>query len=107
MAGVEIEVAGRRYHVACRDGEERHLEMLAETVDARARDAAVALGNLTEARQLLFASLLLADDLAEARRSGSPQATSAEGSGVEDSLLEVAERLERLAEALEKGKPLP
>ena len=69
MASIEVEVAGRRYDVACRDGEEEHLRSLAAVVDRRAHDAASALGGLTETRQLLFAALLLADDLKE-RRAG-------------------------------------
>ena len=69
MASVDIEVAGRRYNVACRDGEEVHLHAVAAMVDQRARDAAEALGSLTETRQLLFAALLMADDIqGDARR---------------------------------------
>lgn len=103
MAGVDIDVAGRRYHVACRDGEEAHLLKLAQAVDARARDAASALGNLTEGRQLLFAALLLADDLQEARSGGvdaAPQGSD-DSPDVEHALERVAERLEQLAARLE------
>ena len=60
MANIDIDVAGRRYNVACRDGEEEHLRALASLVDRRAQDAAAALGGLTESRQLLFAALLIA-----------------------------------------------
>jgi cell division protein ZapA len=67
MATVDIEVAGRRYNVACRDGEETHLHSVAAMVDQRARDAAQTLGSLTETRQLLFAALLMADDIKEMR----------------------------------------
>ena len=67
MATIDIEVAGRRYNVACRDGEEAHLHSVATMVDQRARDAAQALGSLTETRQLLFAALLMADDIKEMR----------------------------------------
>src|SRR5688500_20403624 len=67
MANIDVEVAGRRYDVACRDGEEQHLRSLAALVDKRAHDAAAALGGLTETRQLLYAALLIADDLKEVR----------------------------------------
>jgi len=33
MANIDIEVAGRRYSVACRDGEEEHLRSVAAEVD--------------------------------------------------------------------------
>src|SRR5262249_25483622 len=36
MASIDIEVAGRRYNVACRDGEEAHLHSVAAMVDQRA-----------------------------------------------------------------------
>ena len=54
MANIDVDVAGRRYDVACRDGEEEHLRALAAVVDRRAQDAQAALGGLTETRQLLF-----------------------------------------------------
>ena len=37
MASVDIEVAGRRYNVACRDGEEEHLQSVAALGAQRAR----------------------------------------------------------------------
>ena len=67
MANIDIEVAGRRYNVACRDGEEEHLRAVAAEVDRRAQDAVTALGSLTETRQLLFAALLIADEIKEIR----------------------------------------
>lgn len=67
MSVVRLEIGGRGYDLAVRDGQEAHFLALAETVDARCREAARAAGGLTEARQLLFAALLIADDAAEAR----------------------------------------
>ena len=60
MAEVDISIAGRHYRVACRDGEEQNLRRAAEMVDAKSREALAGLGALSESRQLLFASLLLA-----------------------------------------------
>ena len=99
MAQVDVEIAGRRYSVGCRDGEEPHLRDVAALVDQRARDAAGALGNLSEAKLLLFTALMLADDLHELRSSS---VTAASASPQPDAALatklnEIAERLERLA----------
>ena len=104
MAQIEVEVASRRYTVACRDGEEEHLRALAALVDRRAHDAASALGSLSESRQLLFASLLLADDLND-RQDGVPAAAAqaAADPRVADALERLAERVESLAERLEKS----
>ncbi len=100
MAQVEVEIGGRRYSVACRDGEEPHLRQLAGMVDQRVRDAAQALGNLSESRNLLFAALLLADDVQEARAKAAPPPEPQEDLG--PVLEKLAERVEALAATLEK-----
>ena len=60
---VNLTIAGRTYQVACREGEEENLRAAARLVDGKSREALAGLGTLSEARQLLFASLLLADQL--------------------------------------------
>ena len=64
---------------------------------------------MSEIRQLLFASLLLADELADQRRSGggsaapAPAPAPALDSGADADLLEeIADRLEMLAARLEQ-----
>jgi cell division protein ZapA len=102
MSNIDVEVAGRRYSVACRDGEEEHLRGLAAIVDQRAHDAAQALGSLTETRQLLFAALLIADDLKDARAgAGLPDPTPPRPDpAVAEALERLAGRMENLADAL-------
>ncbi len=109
MANIDLDIAGRRYNVACRDGEEEHLRSLAAVVDRRAHDAAAALGGLTEARQLLFAALLIADDLKEARAgAGLPDPTPPPPDpAVAEALERLAERVESLADRLEAEAPAP
>ncbi len=104
MATVDVDVAGRRYNVSCRDGEEDHLRHLASLVDRRAKDAAAALGGLTETRQLLFAALLIADDLKEVRAgAGIPDPIpEPPDPAVAEALERLAARMESLAESLEK-----
>ena len=105
MASVEVEIAARKYSVACRDGEEEHLRSVAAIVDGKAQDAAAALGSLSESRQLLFASLLLADELKE-QRSGQPKPAPAEPDpALVDALERLAERVESLAAQLERSAP--
>ena len=105
MASIDVDIAGRRYDVACRDGEEAHLRSLAAVVDKRAADAAAALGSLTETRQLLFAALLIADDLKEAcAGAGLPDPTPPPPDpAVAEALERLAARLENLVESLEQG----
>ncbi len=100
MAEIDVFIAGRAYKVACRDGEEDSLRKAAALVDAKSREALAGLGTLSEARQLLFASLLLADDMVDGGK-----ATVTALPLVDDALAEraerIADRLESLAAALE------
>jgi cell division protein ZapA len=64
---IDLDIAGRTYQVACRDGEEENLRAAARLVDGKSREALAGLGTLSEARQFLFASLLLADQLIDNR----------------------------------------
>jgi cell division protein ZapA len=101
MASVDVEIAGRAYPVACRDGEEAHLRSLAGLVDRKAREAASSLGSMGESRQLLFASLLLADELNEVRAGNAPAFEPQPDPAVADALERLADRMEKLAEQLE------
>lgn len=110
MALVALSVGGRRYELHCRDGEEAHLERLAAEVDGKMASAGRALGTTNEARQLLLAALLLADDLL-ARPATPPSDTSAPPLPAEDATEGLAEaldllaaRVEKLAETLEQSR---
>lgn len=103
MAQVKLTVGGRTYDLACRDGEEPRLEMLAQMLDAKARDAGQLVGSANETRQLLLAGLLLADELSDLR-SGAPDPGKA---ALARTLDQLAERVESLAERLEQGAPTP
>jgi cell division protein ZapA len=100
MAEIDVFIAGRAYKVACRDGEEDSLRKAASLVDAKSREALAGLGTLSEARQLLFASLLLADDLVDDGRVP-PPAPPALDPAVAERAERIADRLESLASALE------
>ena len=101
MATIEVEIAARRYSVACRDGEEDHLRSVAAIVDRKAQQAVDALGSLSEVRQLLFASLLLADEIKEHRAGNAPAEEAEPDPRVADALERLAERMEGLAQRLE------
>jgi cell division protein ZapA len=97
VAEVDIAIAGRSYRIACRDGEEDNLRKAAALVDAKSREALAGLGTLSEARQMLFASLLLADQLIEGRDETAETRDPALAEHAE----RLANRLESLAGALE------
>jgi cell division protein ZapA len=102
MADVTIQIAGRTYQVACRAGEEDNLLAAARLVDAKSREALSGLGTLSETRQLLFASLLLADQLLEKPGGAAPAIDPALAPRVH----KLAERIESLAGTLEADLPV-
>ncbi len=63
MAHVTVTVNGRAYTIACDDGEEKHLADLSQFIDKRVAEIAGAIGQVGDARLLLMASLLIADEL--------------------------------------------
>jgi len=68
MSEVTLRIGGKAYKVACADGEEAHLARLGAMIDDKLR-AMGAGAAATEAQNLLFAGLFLADELHEARES--------------------------------------
>ena len=112
MADTRLTIAGRVYSDSCQPGEEAHLARLGSMLDVAARKAGAS-GGLTETRALLFAGLLLADELAEAKDA---QAAKADAEAPQGDLVpqdddadlaaraieRLATRLENLASALEK-----
>ncbi|WP_324827622.1 cell division protein ZapA [Qipengyuania zhejiangensis] len=106
MSDVKLKVGGRTYTVACADGQEAHVEHLAGIVDSKLGGMG---GNLSsnEAKNLLFAALLLADEVDEAQKTA-PAPTAAPDFDAERlaaQLDRVATALENAAQVLESGQP--
>jgi cell division protein ZapA len=110
---VRLVVGGRDYSVACAAGEEEHIQRLGRAIDAKVQSlGSAAIGS--ESRMLLFAALLLADEVHETlNRDGAPPPPpppppdrtpelEALCVGVEAA----AERLELLAQHLEQAADL-
>lgn len=94
MSDVELSIGGRNFRVACAPGEEAHVTGLGRLIASKVET--LGLAGQSEGRMLLFASLMLADELHEAAKGNfaSPPPP------VEDTAL--AARLESIAAALEK-----
>jgi cell division protein ZapA len=99
MASVTIQVGGRGYQIACRDGEEERVHQLASVLDQRWPAASRASGGSAE-RAFLFVALMLADSLDEAENRPPPTGLVSEAQ-----LDNIAAKLERLAGALEQAAP--
>ncbi len=75
MAQVTLRINGYAYTVGCKDGEEEHLQAMAGEVERRIDTVKAVAGQSGEARMLVMASLLMADDLYElskGRQGGAP-----------------------------------
>ncbi len=106
MSNINLQIGGRSFVVACAEGEEAHVAGLGRTIDAKLAEMGGMAGQ-SEARMLLFASLMLADELHEARTA--PAASPAPSPGIPsfdraEKLEAIAARLENLASGLESQR---
>jgi cell division protein ZapA len=99
VSNVTLQIGGRSYLVACAEGEEAHVESLGQVIEGKVRELGT--GGHNETRLLLFAALLLADELHEARKQGGSAPSSAPAGDQADVLEALAARLEKCAIALE------
>jgi cell division protein ZapA len=65
MSQINITINGRIYEIACDDGQEDHLARLGTYIDSKVTELAGSVGQVGDARLLVMASLLLADELAD------------------------------------------
>lgn len=107
MSDVTLKVAGRNYTVACADGDEDRVRLLAGMIAERLERIGATLNTPMEAHNLLIASLILADELDEANNAMARSVTAPPpppvdtGPDLTIDLEELAQRLENAADALE------
>jgi cell division protein ZapA len=65
MAEINVDICGRRYPVACEDGQEGHLAQLAAKLDKYAQSFDPQTSGISEAQLLLMTALMVADELSE------------------------------------------
>jgi len=110
VAQIEVAINGRGYQIACDDGQEAHIAELARYVDRKVAELVSSVGQVGDARLLVMASLLIADELAEAYAALDEAQTAEKGvKNVADSaesraataLSALAARIEGIAARLE------
>ena len=112
MPEVTISIGGRKFEVACQEGEEHFVHSAAAIFDREAQPLIVQLGRLPPERLLLMAGLMLADKTAiledELRvlkeKKSEPQRVEVPliPTEVIETLAEIAARAESLAHIFEK-----
>jgi cell division protein ZapA len=106
MGQINLTVNGRPYAVTCDDGQEARIRRLGQYVDAKVGEFVGSLGQIGEARLLLLAALVIADELADANealqleRSGARTAET-EPKAAASSVNGLAQRVETIAARLE------
>jgi cell division protein ZapA len=108
MAQVSVTIDGRKYRLACNEGEEARLESLAGVVDDKIGEMRATFGQIGDQRLVIMAALTIADNLGEARdEAAAERKRSAEveerAQAIASSLDEIGSRLEALATRLAGG----
>lgn len=110
MASVEVSINGRFYRIACEDGQEQRLIRLAGTVDEKVSSLVEQVGQVGDTRLLVMASLLIADELDDAKQgaangggNGAATPSPAQNQAVIAALSSLAERIEHIADGLENA----
>ncbi len=108
MAQVSVTIDNRKYRLACNEGEEQRLELLAGVIDDKIGELRAAFGEIGDQRLVVMAALTIADNLAEARdklatEQERTKAAEARAEAAASSLDHLSARLESLAGQLEGG----
>ena len=105
MAQVNVTIGGRVYRMACDDGQEDHLMRLARDLDQKFAQLREAFGEIGDTRLAVMAAIMVADELSEARRR--IRALEQENEGLQETRLAAADRIEATeragAQTLEKA----
>ncbi|HXP04721.1 MAG TPA: cell division protein ZapA [Stellaceae bacterium] len=105
MAEVVVTINGRAFPLTVADGEEPRIRRLASYVDGKIGDFVKMHGQIGEARLILLAALVIADELSDTNdivqrgggRTSGPDGSMAMASGIRT----IAERIETIAARLE------
>jgi cell division protein ZapA len=99
MSQVSVTIDGRKYRLACNEGEETRLESLAGLIDEKIGEMRTAFGEIGDQRLVIMAALTIADNLAEARDEATAQRKRSDDA--EQRAQAMASRLDELGSRLE------
>ncbi|HTW51846.1 MAG TPA: cell division protein ZapA [Stellaceae bacterium] len=111
MGEIVVTVNGRAFPLNCADGEEPRLRRLAQYVDSKIGDFVRMHGQIGEARLILLAALVIADELSdtsdlvrqERNRSTREVEPADDGGAMAAGIRGIARRIESIAARLESS----
>ena len=108
MSQVSVTIDGRKYRLACNEGEEARLESLAGLIDDKIGEMRATFGEIGDQRLVIMAALTIADNLTEAREEAAAERKRSEDAEqrvqtIASSLDELGSRLESVAARLAGG----
>jgi cell division protein ZapA len=108
MSQVSVTIDGRKYRLACNEGEEARLESLAGLIDDKIGEMRASFGEIGDQRLVIMAALTIADSLAEARDAAAAEhkrleAADERARALASSLDELGSRIEQVAARLSGG----
>ena len=91
MAQLTVEVGGRSYRLTCDDGQQEHVFALSQRIDALMPKVNASKAPANEARNVLMAAILIADELhaLEAQQGGTQNRSSTEVAEMERAITEM------------------
>lgn len=111
MGQVVVKVNGRDFALSCPDGQEPRIRRLAQYVDAKVGEFTKTIGQVGEARLILLAALVIADELSDANEALQQERNrarvAAAGSETQQAAVSgirnMAERIESIAARIESS----
>ena len=123
MPEVNVEINGRKYRMACEEGQQQHLIGLAERFNSHVESRKGAVGEIGDVRLTVMAGIAVVDELAEAEKrikaleqevlvlTRAGQEVAAEIEALEGKfaakLSDAAKALESVAVTLDEAVPVP
>ncbi|MFQ5939325.1 MAG: cell division protein ZapA [Alphaproteobacteria bacterium] len=108
MGQAAVTINGHSYQITCDDGQEAHLRELAQYIDKRVAELVAAMGQVGDMRLMVMTSLLIADELWDARaklsdpRAGNGKDAKA-AKALDADIESLAQRIEDIAARLERA----
>ena len=103
MGQVTVRFNNQEHHLACQDGGEERLKMLAEYIDKRAAGLVERMGPVGDLRLLLMTAIIIADEMQEINDGELPSNAEAEAEvkRMDVAMGKAVLRIEELARSLE------